>query len=196
MNPVSNRTLPLLTLLAGLLAPRAGSAQGVGDASARGLWWEVSAAAGGTRLACAFCDRSRELGPALDGAFGAYASDRVRVGVEGGGWTARDGNDPDDRETVYRAGVVVQLHPRPGSGLHVLGGLGWNGYRTGEETTYDAVRITLGAGWDLPLVGSWVVGNRVTLDASSFASLKDGDAVIARSVGLSVLRFGIYLRRR
>ena len=55
-----------------------------------------------------------------------------------------------------------------GAGLHLVAGLGWSGYRA-ELITYDAVRMSLGAGWDLPLTGSWVVGNRIMLDAASFA---------------------------
>lgn len=160
--------------------------------SAGGVWWEVSAGAGGTRLTCPLCDPKRELGPAIGGALGAYANPRLRLGIEGGGWTKRDDGD---RETVYRAGLVSQLHPRPNSGLHVIAGLGWSGYRT-EEITYDAVRLTLGAGWDLPLTRAWSVGNRLTVDASSHAALKEGETEIANPVGLSVLRFGVYLRKR
>jgi len=157
-----------------------------------GLWWEVSAAAGGARLSCAICDPSRELGPAIGFALGAYASPTVRVGLDGGAWSTTDG---DERESVYRAGVVAQLHPRPGRGLHVLAGMGWSGYR-GEGFTYDGVRLTMGAGWDLPLTGSWVVGNRITLDGSSFSSLKNDGTVVEPAIGLSELRFGVYLRKR
>lgn len=165
------------------------------DARARpdgGLWWEFSAAAGGMRLSCAICDPARELGPAVGGAFGTYAGPRLRVGLEAGGWANDDG---DIREKVYRGGLIAQLHPRPGSGLHLIGGLGWSGYRA-ELYSYDAARMTLGIGWDLPLTGDWVVGNRVLLDASSFASLKNDVGPVATSVGLSVLTFGVYVRRK
>jgi hypothetical protein len=116
----------------------------------------------------------------------------LRVGIDGGVWANEDG---DVRETVYRAGLVAQLHPRPGSGLHLVGGLGWSGYRA-ELFNYDAVRLTLGAGWDLPLTEGWVVGNRVLLDAASFASWDNEVGSVVSSVGLSVLTFGMYLRRR
>lgn len=143
-------------------------------------------------LSCTICDPERELGPAVSAAFGTYANRVLRVGLEAGGWAHDDG---DIREKVYRAGVVAQLHPRPGSGLHIVGGLGWSGYRA-ELYTYDAVRMTLGAGWDLPLTGSWIVGNRVLLDAASFGSLQNEQGAVATSVGLSVLTLGIYVRRR
>ena len=197
------RLSALITLaLAGTIFPptslHAQSSASVTDA---GMWGSISAAAGGARLACDICDPTRDGGPALEVAFGTHASPTVRVGIDGGGWTFRDG---DFRETVYTAGVVAEIHPRPGSGLHLIGGLGWSGYRANDVDAdpdeqgfrYDGVRLRLGLGWDLPLAGSWSVGNRVTLDASSLGTLHDEGVPIARSVGLSLVRFGVYLRRR
>jgi hypothetical protein len=167
-----------------------------------GIWWSASAAAAGVRLACdAPCDPSRDKGPAIEGAIGTYATPAVRVGLDVGAWTFRD---DDFREKVYTAGVMAEVHPRSGSGLHVIGGLGWTGYRAGEVDadpdelgfTYNAVRLRLGVGWDFPLWSEWTVGNRVTLDASSLGTLSDEGAPIANSVGLSVVRVGIYLRYR
>ena len=77
----------------------------------------------------------------------------------------------------------------------MIGGVGWAGYRV-EDIGYDSVRLLLGVGWDLPLAGSWIVGNRVVLDAASFGSLENEGTTVARSVGLSVLRAGVYLRHR
>ena len=164
-----------------------------------GLWWSASAAAAGARLTCDICDPTRDGGPAVEAAFGAYATPAVRVGVDGGGWTFRDG---DFREKIYTAGVVAEVHPRGASGLHLIGGLGWSGYRAGDTEApadeegfhYNAVRLRLGVGWDLPLTTTWSVGNRVTLDASSLGTLHDDGTPIARSVGLSVVRAAVYLR--
>lgn len=192
VNPESNRRLVALLWALSMPLPSAVAGQVASDPTVGGTWWEVSAAAGATRLSCLVCDRAREMGPALGVALGAYANPRLRIGIEGGAWTA--GQD-DDREHVYRAGLVAQLHPNAGSGLHLIAGFGWSGYRL-EEITYDAAHLTLGAGWDLPLTGSWVVGNRFTLDASSHAALKNGGTDIESPVGLSVLRFGVYLRKR
>ncbi len=168
-----------------------------------GVWWSVSAAAGGARLTCDICDQTRDSGAAVEAAIGAYATPTVRVGVDGGAWTFRD---DDFREKVYTAGVIAEVHPRRSSGLHLIGGLGWSGYRARdievdpeseeEGFRYDAMRLRLGIGWDLPLTQSWVVGNRVTLDASSLGTLHDEAVPIAESVGLSVVRFAIYIRRR
>lgn len=187
-----SRCVVLLCLLAAFLAPCRSAAQERPGEARGGLWWEVSAAAGGARLTCPLCDPARELGPAIDVAVGAYASPGLRVGVDGGGWTGKDG---DTRETVYRTGLVAQVHPSAERGLHLLVGLGWSGYRS-EEFAYDAVRLSLGAGWDLPLTEGWVAGNRVILDGSSWASLKNEETSVARSVGLSLVRFGVFLRRR
>jgi hypothetical protein len=166
-----------------------------------GIWWSAAAAAGGARLACDICDPTRDGGPAIEVAAGTYATPTVRVGLDGGAWTFRD---EDFRETVYTAGVLTEIHPWRGRGLHLIGGLGWTGYRAGDVDAdddelgfhYNAVRLRLGAGWDFPLTGAWSVGNRITLDASSLGTLSDDGQPIATSVGLSLVRFGIYLRYR
>jgi hypothetical protein len=171
------------------------------QAPSSGLWWSASAAAGAARLACDVCDPTRDAGPALEAAMGTYASPAVRVGVDGGVWTFRD---DDLREKILTVGIVAEVHPRPGSGLHLIGGLGWSGYRANdidpapdqEGFHYDALRIRLGAGWDLPLTSSWSVGNRLTVDAASLGTLTNEGTPIpsAGAVGLSLVRFAIYIR--
>ena len=156
------------------------------------LWWGVTVGGAGARLTCDLCETARELGPALDLTVGAYAGPDLRVGVEAGVWSH---DDSGIRENVFRAGIVGFAYPRPGSGLHLVGGAGWSGYRA-ESFGYDAVRLTVGVGWDLRLTDGWVVGNRVTLDAASFGSLRNEGTAVARGVGLSVVRLGVYLDRR
>ncbi len=158
----------------------------------QGLWWTAAFGAGGARLTCDLCETSRDLGPALDLTVGADAAPGLRVGVDVGAWT---NDDHGVRESVYRAGLLGFVHPRPGSGLHLIGGLGWSGYRAGSFG-FDAVRLTVGAGWDLPVVGGWFMGNRITLDAASFGSLANRGTTVVRGVGLSVFRFGVYLGHR
>ena len=157
-----------------------------------GTWWTVSVEAAGARLTCDLCDRSRDLGAGVGASFGSYASPALRLGVDGSVWSHRAG---DVRERVWAAGIVAELHPRVGSGLHLIGGAGWSGYRAGGFS-HDAPSIRLGLGWDLPLSAGWVVGNRVVLDAASFGSLDADGTTVAGAVGLSVLRFGLYLRHR
>jgi hypothetical protein len=192
VNPKSSYLVHLVAMLVALSAPIVAAGQSSPSDAGAGLWWEVSAGAGGARLTCHLCDPTRQIGPVLGAAVGAYASPRVRMGVEGRAWSNDDG---DVRESVYEAGLTTQLHPRRGSGLHLVGGVGWSGYRA-ESFAYDAVRLTLGVGWDLPLVGPWLVGNRLAVDSSSFASLQNEDVTVAPSVGLSVLRFTVFLRNR
>lgn len=182
----------LLAALAFLVCAAPAAAQRSDAGSPTGLWYGVAASAGSTRLSCDLCDTSRDLGGSLEVSFGAWAGPKLRVGVDGGFWTRSDNNV---RETVYSSGVVASIYPRPGSGLHLIGGLGWVGFRA-EDFTYDAVRLRLGAGWDLPLTQEWVAGNRITVDGASFGSLQNGDTPIAESVGLSVVRFTLYIRRR
>jgi hypothetical protein len=181
-----------LTLTAPLaLAAQTGAAVG-SDYREDGLWWTAGFGAAGARLTCDLCQTSRDLGPAVDLVVGAVAGPGLRVGVDVGAWTH---DDHGVRESVYRAGLLAFAHPRPGSGLHLIGGLGWSGYRAGSFG-YDAVRLTVGAGWDLPIVGGWVMGNQVTLDAASFGSLANQGTTVVSGVGLSLLRFGVYVGRR
>jgi hypothetical protein len=180
----------LLTLPTGALGQK-GLASGTSDRD-QGLWWSVSMGAAGTRFTCDLCQNDRDLGPSVEVAIGTYAESGFRVGVDGGAWTHLQG---DLRQSIYRAGVTAQLHPKAGSGFYLTGGFGWSGYRAGTFRS-DIPRLTMGAGWDLPLGSSWVVGNSVVLDAASYGSLKNGNIAVARSVGLSVVRFGVHLRHR
>ena len=157
-----------------------------------GLWWGVSVGGAGTRLTCDLCETNRELGPAIDVMVGSFAGPALRVGVEAGLWSH---DDNGVRENVMRAGIVGLAYPRAGSGLHLIGGVGWSGYRA-ESFGYDAARLTVGAGWDLRLTGGWVVGNRLTLDAASFGSLRNNGAAVAGGVGISMVRLSVYLDRR
>lgn len=157
-----------------------------------GVWWSVAGGIAGARLSCDLCDHGRDIGPAVRAAIGAYASPMLRVGLEAGGWAHDEG---DVREALYTAGLTTELHPLPGRGFHLIGGIGWAGYRV-EELAYDAARLVLGAGWDLPLTRSMVVGNRVTFDMASFGTLTNEGRPVARDVGLSLVRVGVYLRHR
>jgi hypothetical protein len=203
MNPARSssrrptRRLVWVTLTISCLAafPPDGVAQDVatsGKDVLDGFWLAVTAGAGAARLTCDLC-APRDLGPSVDIAAGAYASPRLRVGVEAGGWTHLE-EELEVRETVYRAGVTAQLHPRADSGLQLIGGFGWSGYRA-QAFRYDAARVTVGIAWDLPLAAGLVIGNSITIDAASFGSLRNQDVKVARGVGLSVVRLGVYLRQ-
>jgi hypothetical protein len=126
-----------------------------------------------SRLSCEICDPERENGPSVDVVVGAYATPRLRVGVQGGAWTH---DDDEVRESVYRGGVVAHLHPKATSGFFVLAGEReqpdleeFGGQPTGEvgvDLSLDAARrVTLRAGFSVGerrgiAIGAMVQGAR------------------------------------
>lgn len=192
---------PFLLFFVGTLLPGGPLHAQAVEQPDEGLWIEASLGAAGARLTCDICDPSRDRGPTLGLAVGTRAGEATRVGLDVGGFTFRDG---DFRESVLTAGIHAAVYPRQRSGLHLIGGLGWSGYRAGdvdadpedEGFRYDALRLRLGLGWDFPLTRGWDVGNQLLLDASSLGKLNDDGTPVAESVGLSVVRFSVHLRRR
>lgn len=188
--------LPLAVLLAVLMAvPSAGAAAQsarAGVATRSPLWYEVTVGGSGMRLTCDFCQPARDVGPSFTAAVGAYAGDRLRIGLEGGLWTY--GNE-EVREHLQQLGLVAHLTPTPGKPIFLIGGFGWSGYRAGEFK-YDAPRVTVGAGWQIPAFGKFVVGNTVTLDAAAFATLRSDEVAVLNNVGLSVVRAAVRVGRK
>ncbi|MDH5234085.1 MAG: hypothetical protein OEW77_03935 [Gemmatimonadota bacterium] len=180
--------------LAALAAAPALAAQDGGGAAAEppSVWYEFTVGGASARLTCRLCQPAWNLGPVVTAAVGGYAGQRLRLGVEVSRWTYLD---PGARETLTGIGLVMHLQPNPGRGLYLTGGLGWSGYRAGDFS-YDAPRLTLGAGWDVPAFGRWVVGNVVALDASAFAPLRNGDVTVVPQAGHGAVRFAVQMRRR
>lgn len=174
-------------LLSGALAPAAAQ-------ETPNLWYAAAIGGAGVRLTCDACQAARDVGPQFTLAAGAHANPRVRVGVEIGRWSYEE---DAVRETVTSLGLVshLKIGPDPRRGVFVLGGIGWSGYRAGEFS-YDAARLTVGVGYDLPFAGRWVVGNVLALDGSAFAPVKNEDVVAMRDVGMSAVRFSLHLRRQ
>lgn len=162
------------------------------DAAGSSVWYGVTLGGAGTRLTCDLCQPSRDVGPALAVSAGAYGADQLRVGLELSAWTHEQGSV---REKLYGLGLVAHLVPDPSRGLYLMGGFGWSGYRAGD-LSYDAPRVTVGLGWDVPAFGSWVVGNVVSLDGSAFVPIRNDGETAVRDVGLSSLRFAVQLRKR
>ena len=185
--PAARPTAPPVAPMA---APKAAAQSATTAAST--LWYEVTLGGAGARLSCDLCQSAWDTGPTISAAVGAYASPRLRIGLEASRWSHKD---PAVREQLHGLGLVAHLIPNPRRGLYVVGGLGWTGYRAGAFS-YDAPRVTIGLGWDLPMTGKWVVGNVVTFDASSFAPLKNGDVNVVDNVGLGAARFAVQVRRR
>jgi hypothetical protein len=181
-----------LFLAAAFAAPAGAQVAPEAEGRRSPLWYGITLGGAGMRLSCDLCQPTRDVGPAVTVSAGAYGTDRLRVGLEASGWTYEDGSV---RERMYGLGLVAHLTPSPRRGLFLLGGFGWSGYRAGD-LTYDAPRVTLGVGWDVPVFGTWVVGNVLSLDGAGFAGLRNEGVTVVRNVGLSHLRFGVQLLRR
>ena len=184
-------SLCLFTTVTGAQATPASASAASSATSTSKLWYEVTVGGTGMRLTCDLCQPARDLGPTITASVGANASARVRVGLELSRWTYKN---EAAREQMHGLGVVAHLTPDPRRGLYLLAGFGWAGYRAGDFS-YDAPRVTLGAGWDVAAFGRWTIGSAVALDAAAFAPLKNGNVTVMRSVGLSALRVSVQLRR-
>lgn len=156
------------------------------------FWWDASVGSGSLQVSCDICADDIDAGPSIEVAAGAYATTRLAVGVEFGGWTHRAG---DVREQILRGGLTLRYAPDPMSGWHLLGGLGWLGY-TADEISYNSAQVLLGGGWSFPISSGWSVGNRLTLGVSPFGSLMNDDAEVASGVRMGFLRFSVFVKAR
>jgi hypothetical protein len=156
------------------------------------LWYELTLGGSGARLSCGICATKRDVGAAVTGTVGAYASPKLRVGLELSRWSYRD---EGVREHMSGLGVVTHYSPNPSGRLYLLGAAGWTKYRA-AEFRYDAPRISLGAGYDIPAFGKFVVGNVIALDLAAFGELRNGDDTIVGQVGMSSVRAAVQVRRR
>lgn len=181
--------LHVATLLAVALGATPAAAQ---QATPNQLWYQVAVGAGSARFTCDPCAPGRDGGPAVRAAAGAWARPGLRVGITAGAWTHERG---DLRESVRHAGLTAALDVRPGGPLHLIAGLGWVGWRS-DPFAYDAADLSVGAGWNVPLVGRWALSNTAMLHSASFGTLRNDDDTAVRGVSLSLARFEIGLIRR
>lgn len=159
----------------------------------RGFWWDAGLGFTSMQVTCRLCTGDIDSGPSIDLAAGTWASPRVAVGVELGGWTHLDSSV---RERVLRAGLTGRFTPSLASGLHFLGGLGWMAYRA-DQFHYSTLNLLVGLGWRLPVSPGWSVGNRLVFDAAPFATLKnDGVSVPSGSVRSGALRLSVFVAPR
>ena len=147
--------------------------------------------AGWGRVSCDVCQTSRDLGPTAFVRVGTALRPGVRVAGEATAWTHEV---EDERENMGAAMAVLYLHPQQGA-FYVKSGIGYVGYRAGDDIALNAVGVQLGAGYDLRL-GGLALTNYLNLIGSSFGSLKNGDATIARDVSTTLLQFGVGLTLR
>jgi hypothetical protein len=184
----------LLGAVALAVAPSRAVAQSAAQAAPAnaGLWYEVTLGGAGSRLACSICSAHRDLGAVITGALGAYASPKLRVGLELSRWTYRD---VGVREMTSGIGLVAHMKPSARSRLYLLGGAGWTSYRA-SDYTFGAPRASVGIGYDVPLAGAWVAGNVLTMDLAAFGKLRNESVTVVDNVGLSAIRMAVQLRRR
>ena len=100
----------------------------------------------------------------------------------------------DELEYLGAAMAVLYLHPDQGP-LFLKGGLGYVGYRAGDDIALNTVGMQLGAGCELRIAGI-AITNFANLIASSFGSLKNESVTIANDVSTTLLQLGVGLTLR
>jgi hypothetical protein len=178
----------LIVVLAALILAAPLRAQ---SASSNGLNVAVGAGAAWVRVSCDVCQTTRDLGPSGFLRVGKTLRAGLRVGGEFTVWTHEV---EDEREYLGAAMAVLHMHPNDGP-LYVKAGVGYVGYRAGEDITMNAAGMQVGAGYEL-MLGGLALNNYVNLIDSSFASLKNQGTTIAAGVGTTTLQFGVGLTVR
>jgi hypothetical protein len=175
----------LMTAMLALGAPVHAQSRGAG------LWLSAGVGGGWARVSCDVCQTSRDLGPSAFLRVGTAIRPDVRVAGEASVWTHEV---DEERENLGAVMAALYLYPRQGP-LYVKGGLGYVGYRAGEDITMNGVGLQLGAGYELHL-GRLALNNYVNLIGSSFGSLKSESTTIANDVSTTLLQFGVGLTLR
>jgi hypothetical protein len=158
-----------------------------------GTWFGLGAGGGWTRVSCAICSTDRDLGPAGHLRIGTAIRPGLLVGAA---WTHRDDEEEEIRETVATLAGVGTVYPRPGGPLYLKGGIGYIAYRATEEVAANLIGLVVGAGYEFAVSDGFAITNDLSLVATSFGALKNGDATAADDVSITVLRLGIGIRSR
>jgi hypothetical protein len=159
---------------------------GAAQARAQGLSFGLGVGAGWARVSCDICQTSRDLGPSAFARVATAVRPGVNVGAELTAWTHEV---EDERENMGALMAVLLMQPRQGP-LYVKAGLGYLGYRAGEDIGLNAVGMQFGAGYQLRL-GGLALNNYVNLIGSSFGSLKNESTTIAEDVSTTLVQFGV-----
>ncbi|HEY0673665.1 MAG TPA: outer membrane beta-barrel protein [Longimicrobiales bacterium] len=184
---MSKRTIAMV--VASMLAvSMPANAQNTGNG---GVSLAVGAGAGWARVSCDICQTSRDLGPSAFVRVATAVRPGLRVAAEATAWTHEV---EDERENLGSLMALLYLHPKA-SALYVKGGLGYVGYRAGEDIGMNALGMQFGAGYELRL-GGLGLNNYVNLIGSSFGSLKNDDTVIAEDVSTTMLQLGVGITLR
>lgn len=181
----------MLVALAMLCAAEAGAQA---PESASGTWFGIGAGGGWARVSCTICSAARDVGPAGQMRIGTTLRPGLLVGGEASAWTHT--NEDDVRETVGTIAAVGYLYPRPGGALYLKGGAGYVAFRAGNDLASNLFGLIVGAGYEFRIGEQLSITNDLGLVASSFGALKNGAATAADDVSVTVLQFGIGIRRR
>ena len=157
-------------------------AQRAGD----GVWLSAGAGVGWGRVSCDICQTTRDIGPGGYARVGTTIHPGVRVAAEASAWTHQV---EDERENLGAVMAVLYLQP-PESRLFVKGGLGYIGYRAGEDIALNSAGLQVGGGFEFQL-GGFALNNYINLIGSSFGNLKNGSDTIANDVSTTLLQFGV-----
>jgi hypothetical protein len=161
------------------------------SSNSNGLSVALGVGAAWVRVSCDVCQTSRDLGPSAFLRVGKTLRPGLRVAGELTAWTHEV---EDERENLGAAMAVLYMHPNDGP-LYVKAGVGYVGYRAGEDIAMNAAGMQVGAGYELRL-GSLALNNYVNLIGSSFGSLKNESTTIAEAVGTTVIQLGVGLTLR
>jgi hypothetical protein len=156
-----------------------------------GLWLGAGVGAGWVRVSCDICQASRDLGPSAFARVGTVLKPGLRVAAEITAWTHEA---EDVRENLGAAMAVLYLQPHDGA-LYFKTGLGYVGYRAGDDIALNSAGVQLGGGYELR-IGSLALSNYLNLVSSSFGSLKNEDTTIADDVRTTLMQFGIAFNLR
>jgi hypothetical protein len=159
-----------------------------------GAWFAIGAGGGWARVSCTICRADRDLGPAGHLRIGTSVRPGLLVGAEASAWT-HSGED-DVRATVGAITGVGYVYPRPGGPLYLKGGAGYIAFRADDDVASNLIGLVVGAGYEFPIGGRLSITNDLSLVASSFGALKNGDATAADDVSITVIQLGVGIRRR
>jgi hypothetical protein len=143
------------------------------------------------RVSCDVCQTARDLGPSGFLRVSKALRPSVRVGGELTAWTHEV---EDVREYLGAAMGLLYLYPNDGP-LYAKAGVGYVGYRAGDDISMNALGMQVGAGYELQL-GSLALTNYLNLIGSSFASLKNESTTIADDVGSTLIQIGVGITLR
>lgn len=183
-----------IMLLSGLaICLNSGGLQGQHAGRDAGPFWVgVGLGAGWASLGCDICRSDFRPGPAGYVELGTQPWPRVRLGLEGRGWTA-------DREGALQLlgalNGVAYFFPYE-HGLFLKTGLGFTRYRAGSDLAMGAPSIQLGAGYEVGLAQGIALEPFISVQAAGGGTLRNDDGEAVQSgVTVAVLQFGIGLIR-